>query len=73
MNAYDAIKAGLVNEIISDGLVGKNQLIEKLKTQIAIYKLVKHIFLTCVFHKKNYVFQYKSNSIYLKKIFLKKH
>lgn len=41
MNAIDAQKIGLVNEIISDGVSGRNQLIKKIKTEIAIYKMVK--------------------------------
>lgn len=42
LNAIDAQKIGLVNEIIDDGDSGKNQLIKKLRTEIAKYKLVKN-------------------------------
>jgi len=41
LNAIDAQKIGLVNEIISDGVSGRNQLIKTMKTEIAIYKMVK--------------------------------
>lgn len=40
MNAFDAQRIGLVNEIIDDGDNGRNQLIKKLKIEIAKYKLV---------------------------------
>ncbi|XP_025198220.1 enoyl-CoA delta isomerase 2, mitochondrial-like [Melanaphis sacchari] len=39
LNAIDAQKIGLVNEIINDGVNGKNQLIKKIMTEIALYKL----------------------------------
>jgi len=41
LNAIDAQKIGLVNEIINDGISGRNQLIKKITTEIALYKLVK--------------------------------
>jgi len=41
LNAIDAQKIGLVNEIINDGIDGRNQLIKKITTEIALYKLVK--------------------------------
>lgn len=41
MNAIDAQKIGLVNEIINDGISGRNQLIKKITSEIALYKLVK--------------------------------
>lgn len=41
MNAVDAQKIGLVNEIINDGISGRNQLIKKITSEIALYKLVK--------------------------------
>jgi len=39
LNAIDAQKIGLVNEIIDDGVNGRNQLIKKIKTEIAMYKM----------------------------------
>lgn len=42
LNAIDAQKIGLVNEIIDEGANGKNQLIKKIKTEIAMYKLVQN-------------------------------
>ncbi|VVC24744.1 Crotonase superfamily,ClpP/crotonase-like domain,Crontonase, C-terminal [Cinara cedri] len=38
-NAIDAQKIGLVNEIIDEGMNGRDQLIKKIKTEIAVYKL----------------------------------
>lgn len=40
LNAIDAQKFGLVNEIIEEGVNGLDQLIKKLKSDIVIYKLV---------------------------------
>jgi len=40
LNAIDAQKIGLVNEIVNDGFDGRNQLIKKITTEIALYKLV---------------------------------
>lgn len=42
MNAVDAQKIGLVNEIINDGVVGRNNLINKIRTEMAVYTSVKH-------------------------------
>ncbi|CAH1726158.1 enoyl-CoA delta isomerase 2-like isoform X2 [Aphis gossypii] len=39
LNAIDAQKIGLVNEIINDGVSGRNQLIKKITTELAFYKL----------------------------------
>lgn len=50
MNATDAQKIGLVNEIINDGVNGRNQLIKKITTELAFYKLVKY-FLIFFFSK----------------------
>jgi len=41
LNAIDAQKIGLVNEIIKGGIDGRNQLIKKITTEIALYKMVK--------------------------------
>jgi len=49
LNAIDAQKIGLVNEIINDGLNGRNQLIQKIMTEIALYKLVKYFFQKFIF------------------------
>lgn len=40
LNAVDAQKIGLVNEIIDDGVVGRNYLINKIRTELAVYTLV---------------------------------
>lgn len=40
LNAIDAQKVGLINEIIDEGVNALDQLIKKIKTDIAIYKLV---------------------------------
>lgn len=54
-NATDAEKIGLVNEIIDDGEIAKDQLIKKIKTEMAVYKMVKKkIFLIVVFILSNF-------------------
>lgn len=40
LNAIDAQKIGFVNEIIDDGIDGRNRLINKIQKEIAIYKMV---------------------------------
>lgn len=56
LNAFDAQKIGLVNEIIDDGDSGRNQLIKKLRIEIAKYKLVSkfHLFLNYDIQSKFY-------------------
>jgi len=44
LNAIDAQKIGLVTEIINDGVSGRNQLIKKITTELAFFKLVKYFF-----------------------------
>lgn len=42
MNAIDAHKIGLVNDIIDNEDTAKYQLIKNIKTEMAMYKLVKN-------------------------------
>jgi len=54
LNAIDAQKIGLVNEIINDGISGRNQLIKKITTELAFYKLVKYFLISFLF--QNHIF-----------------
>jgi len=40
LNAIDAQKIGFVNEIIDDGINSRDQLINKINKEIAMYKMV---------------------------------